>query len=114
MAMYLFKSIKSGDYKPAGVVEVPFLGAKVGDLSAWSLVRRGDEDPDASLYDLRATFAFVSEALWDDPEFDKVIVLNLNPKKQYRLQQAEGFPMVRDGRSLLIEGVTIHAIDGKR
>ena len=107
---YLFKSIRSGVYKPAGSVEVAFLGSKVGDIAKWSLTRRGDEGPDADLYDFRATFSFIVEALWDDPEYEKKIVINLNPKTQYRLQQAEGFPMVRDGRSLLIEGVTIHAI----
>lgn len=110
---YLFKIIRSGpEMNPAGVVEVPFLGGRVGDLSSWTLTRRGDEGPDADLYDLRAVFAYISEALWDDPEFEKRITLRLNPQKQYRLQQANGFPTVRTGRSLLMEGVTIHAVDG--
>jgi len=106
---YLFKVIRSGEYQPAGVVDIEFLGGRVGDLSSWTLTRRGDEGPDADLYDLRALFTYVSEALWNDPDYTKRIVLNLNPNKQYRLQQAEGFRTVRDGRSLLMEGVTIHA-----
>lgn len=108
---YLFKSIRSGNSKPAGVVDIEFLGGKVGDLASWTLTRRGDEGADAALYDLRAVFAYVAEALWDDPEYEKRVILTLNPQKQYRLQQAEGFRTVRDGRSLLMEGVTIHAVD---
>ena len=110
---YLFKSIRSGEgMKPAGVVDIEFLGGKVGDIASWTLTRRGEEGPDADLYDLRAAFVYVAEALWDDPDYDKRVVLYLNPKKQYRLQQAEGFRTVRNGRSLLMEGVTIHAVDG--
>lgn len=110
---YLFKVIKSGqEMNPAGTVDVPFLGGKVGDLSSWTLTRRGDEGPDADLYDLRAVFSYVSEALWDDPEYEKRIILRLNKDKQYGLQQAEGFRTVRSGRNLLMEGVTIHATDG--
>jgi hypothetical protein len=108
---YLFKSIRSGTYSPAGVVDIEFLGGKVGDLASWTLTRRGEEGPDADLYDLRATFAYVAEALWDDPDYEKRIVLNLNPTKQYRLQQTDGFPTVRNGRGLLMEGVTIHAVE---
>ncbi len=107
---YLFKVIRSGITSPAGVVDIEFLGGKVGDLSSWTLTRRGDDGPDADLYDLRAVFAYISEALWDDPEYDKRIILSLNKQKQYRLHQAEGFPTVRNGRNLLMEGVTIHAV----
>ncbi len=109
---YLFKSIRSGEYQPAGVVDVEFLGGKVGDLGSWTLTRRGDDGPDADLYDLRAVFTYVAEALWDDPEYEKRVVVSLNKHKQYRLQQAEGFRTVRNGRNLLMEGVTIHAVDG--
>jgi len=108
---YLFKSIRSSDYRPAGVVDIEFLGGIVGELASWTLTRCGDEGPKASLYDLRATFTFVAEALWDDPEYEKRIVLSLSPRKQYRLRQADDFATVRHGLSLLMEGVTIHAVD---
>lgn len=104
---YLFKVIRSGTFKPAGIVDIPFLGAKVGEFSSWSLERRGDSGPDAGLYDLRAVFAFVSTALWEDPEYEKRIVLNINPFKQYRLEQVPGMRMDLAGKSLLIEGVTL-------
>jgi len=107
---YLFKIIRSGIYKPAGVVEIPFLGAKVGEFSSWTLQRRGDQGRDAGLYDLHAVFSFVSEALWSDDEYEKAILLNLNPTKQYRVQREPDMRMVLSDRSLLIEGVTIHNV----
>lgn len=105
---YLFKVLRSGLYKPAGTVEIPFLGAKVGELASWSLVRRGDTGPEAGLYDLHAAFSFVSDALWNDPEYDKVIFVSLSPQKRFRLEQAEGHRTIRTGRNLVVEGVTIH------
>jgi hypothetical protein len=104
---YLFKLLRSGTYRPAGIVDVPFLGAKVGEFANWTLTRRGDEGRDADLYDLRAAFSFVSDALWDDPEYVKRIVVSITPHKQYRLTQAPGYAMVRQGSSLLVEGVTL-------
>ena len=110
---YLFKVIKSGkEMNPAGTVDIPFLGGKVGDLAQWTLTRRGDEGPDADLYDFRATFAYVAESLWDDPDYKKRVIIRLNKEKQYRVQQAEGFRTERSGRTLLMEGVTIHAVEG--
>lgn len=108
--MYLFKLIRSGTFKPAGIVDIPFLGAKVGELQSWTLTRRGDEGPDAGLYNLHAVFSFVVDALWDDAEYTKRIVLSISPSRQYRLEQALGFATVREGKSLLIEGVTIHGV----
>lgn len=105
---YLYKVIRSGLYKPAGIIDIPFLGAKVGELAQWTLQRRGDHGRDAGLYDLHASLSFLSDALWDDPEYQKRIILNLSPSKQLRLEQADGFTTKREGRSLLIEGVQIH------
>jgi len=105
---YLFKTIRSGIYKPAGSVEIPFLGAKVGEISTWTLQRRGDQGPEAGLYDLHAVFSFVSDALWNDDEYRKVIFLNLTPRKQYRVDYEPETRTVREGRTLLIEGITIH------
>jgi hypothetical protein len=106
---YLFKVIRSApNAKPAGIVEIPFLGAKVGVISSWVLQRRGDEGPEAGLYDLRAVFSFVAEALWNDDEYAKQIVLTLSPGKQFRVQQESGMRTVLTDRNLLMEGVTIH------
>lgn len=104
---YLFKLMRSGSYKPAGIVDVPFLGAKVGEFREWTLTRRGDTGRDAELYDLRAAFSFVSEALWEDPEYTKRVVVSITPNKHFRLVQAPGYATVRQGSSLVIEGVTL-------
>jgi hypothetical protein len=111
---YLFKVIRSGVYKPAGTIEIPFLGAKVGELAQWTLQRRGDDGPDAGLYDLHASFSFLSEALWNDPEYKKVVTLSINPTHHYRLEQADGYATVRNGRGLVIEGVTIWPVQRSR
>jgi hypothetical protein len=107
---YLFKVIRSGIFKPAGIVEIPFLGAKVGEFDSWTLQRRGDQGREAGLYDLHAVFSFVSEALWNDDEYQKQILVNLNPHKQYRVLQEPDMRTVLSGRNLLIEGVTIHDV----
>jgi hypothetical protein len=106
---YLFKSLTGRSYKnrPAGVVDIPFLGAKVGEIDNWSLRRRGDEGADASLYDLHAAFSFLSKPLWEDDEYDKRIVVSLNPQQQYRLEQVPGQRTVLQGKSLLVEGVKL-------
>ena len=50
----------------------------------------------------------MSEALWNDEEYRKEVLLNLSPSKQYRLEQAPDMRTVLSDRSLLMEGVTIH------
>ena len=111
---YLFKTIRSGVYKPAGIIDIPFLGAKVAVFSAWTLQRRGDTGPDAALYDLHASFSFLSTPLWEDEEYEKRVLVNLNPHKQYRLDQAPGMRTVLQGKSLLIEGVTLWPVERQR
>lgn len=110
---YLFKVMRSGTYKPAGVVDIPFLGAKVGEFLNWTLQRRGDSGQDAGLYDLHAVFSFLSRPLWEDEEYQKRIVLNISPSKQFRLEQASGMRTVLTDRHLLIEGVTIHGTSSR-
>jgi len=105
---YLFKTIRSGTYKPAGTIDIPFLGAQVGAMQSWTLQRRGDEGPEAGLYDLHAVLSFMSNTLWDDDEYTKRIVVNISPFRQYRLEQVPGMRTVLTGRSLLIEGVTLN------
>jgi hypothetical protein len=106
---YLFKTLSGKSFKnrPAGIVDIPFLGAKVGEFDNWTLIRRGDVGPDASLYDLHAAFSFISRPLWDDDEYKKRIVVSLSPSKQYRLEQVPEMRTVLQGKSLLIEGVTL-------
>jgi hypothetical protein len=111
---YLFKTIRSGIFRPAGTVEIPFLGAKVGEFTNWTLQRRGDQGPEAGLYDLHAVFSFVSDALWNDEDYEKSIFVNLNPSTQYRVEKDPESRTVREGRTLLIEKVTICRVQSSR
>ena len=106
---YLVKSLSGRSYKnrPAGVVDIPFLGAKVGEFDSWSLRRRGDEGSDAGLYDLQASLSFISKPLWEDDEYEKRVVVALSPTNQYRLEQVPEMRTVLQGKSLLIEGVKL-------
>ena len=105
---YLFHTMSAGtNVKPAGIVDIPFLGAKVGEFATWTLKRRGDTGQEAALYDLRASFSFVSKALWDDEEYPKRVLVNLSRTVQYRLDQVPGMRTDLQGKSLLIEGVTL-------
>lgn len=105
---YLFKTMRSGTFRPCGVVEIPFLGATVGEFTSWTLQRRGDIGPDAGLYDLHAVFSFLSRPLWEDDEYPKQVIISLTPTKHFRLEQVSGMRTVLTDRNLVIEGVTIH------
>ncbi len=115
----LFKRLSGqrwGPDHPAGLVEIPFLGAKVAAMDSWSLTRRGDIGPEAGLYDLRAEFSFVAEALWNDPDYQKVITLNFRrtPPQQFRVEQQPGYRTVFSGKTLLMEGVLACPLDPPR
>lgn len=105
---YLFKTIRSGQQKPAGIIDIPFLGAKVGDIATWTLQRRGDTGQEAALYDLHASLSYLSKALWEAEEYPKRFILYLSLSKQYRLEQDPGMKTtLQSASSLLIEGVRI-------
>ena len=98
-----------------GKVEIPDLGAVIAETASWRLVRRGDaeansKDPEAELYDLRADLKFVNEALFNDPDYEKRIVLVAGrgqASQSYRIDPVEG-PGQRtmlSGRSLVMERV---------
>lgn len=114
---YVFRELWSAPNQtpnhPCGWMEIKHLGARIGDFSKWYLRRRGDEEPDASLYDLRAEFRSVSRPLFDDPDYVpwRRVVIVVSASKQYRLDQAAGMRTVLGGLSLIMEGVTIHVLE---
>lgn len=97
-----------------GKVVIPELGAVIGTFTQWTLTRRGERGEEALQYDLRASFSFVpNRALWDDPEYaaQRQVVLTWARGKHFRLEQAVGMRTVLDGKSLVMEGVSLHASD---
>lgn len=96
-----------------GKVAVPSIGLEVGTMEYWSLQRREDTPSGDEEWDLRAVFSYINEFAFNKPGFDRWITVWLgDPKRngqQFRLQPTVG-RMVLDGRHLLAERVTIHAL----
>lgn len=90
-------------------MDIQHIGVRVGEFESWTLTRRGDEEPDASLYDFRAVFRTVSRALFDDPQYAewRQVVVVISTEKQYGLEQAAGMRTVLSGMSLTMEGVKL-------
>ena len=92
-----------------GQITIDDFGVVVGSMSMWTLTRRQEEGPEAHLYDLNAAFEFVNPALWDDADYVKTVSIVIARGKSYRLVQEPGFRCVLQGKSLLMEGVSLHA-----
>jgi hypothetical protein len=79
----------------------------VATITNWRLVQRGADGRDAALYNLHAALSFVNRAIWDDPEYEKEVTVELGRNRlRYRIEQAEGFKTALTGKSLTMEGVT--------
>lgn len=90
-----------------GGIDVPFIGIHVATITQWRLVRRGDDGRDAALFNLHAALSFVNRAIWEDPEYEKEVIVQLGRTRiRYRIDQSEGFKTALTGKSLTMEGVT--------
>lgn len=94
-----------------GKVEIPDLGAVIAEIANWRLMRRGSDensrDPEADYYNLDADLKFVNEALFNDPDYEKRVTVQLGKGQSYVLEPVEG-PGQRtalNGRKLVIERV---------
>lgn len=99
-----------------GEVRIPLLGALIGTMSQWQLIRRGGEDgaeEGNGLYDLRAVFSYLNPHLWEDDDYAKEIVVTLGRTRQFRVQRASDEEMVLIGRTLLMKGVSIHVYEDR-
>jgi hypothetical protein len=91
-----------------GGIEVPFIGIHVATVAGWQLKRRGDEGPDAALFDLHASLSFVNQAIWADKDYEKEVILELGRgRPKYKVEQGPGFKTALNGRMLVMEGVTL-------
>lgn len=101
----MFKRI-SGIY---GEVTIPSIGLHIGTMEDWTLTRREETPPGLGEWNLRAVFSYVNTFAFNSEDWKKEIRITLGDKrrgKQYRLEPTNG-RTVLDGRSLLIEGVTL-------
>lgn len=118
MGRYVFGELRSAPNQtmnhPCGWMEIKYLGARIGDFEKWVLRRRGDEGPDAGMYDLRAQFRSVSRPLFEEPEYTewRRVILVISAQTQYRLEQVAGMRTVLSDAGLLeMEGVQLRAVD---
>ena len=83
------------------------MGLLIGEFASWDLTRREEIPPGKGAYTLRASFLHVSDWLFNDQSLAKRIVIEIGRGKQYRLIPDDDARTELDGRSLLIEGVTL-------
>lgn len=93
---------------PNGRIEVVEKGLLVAKIAHWTLRRRADTGPDSDFFDLHATLAFVVESAWNDPEYDKLVTVQIGKgslARWYRIVQSPGQRTALSGRSLIMERV---------
>lgn len=94
-----------------GRIEIPDLGAVIGETVSWTATRRGDDensrDPEAEFYDFRAELRFVNDVLFNDPDYEKLVIINAGKGQSYRLEPVpgDGQRTVLTGRVLVMERV---------
>jgi hypothetical protein len=99
-----------------GTIDIPLIGAHVGDIGRWTLRRRNPEDgatgPDAEMMNLEAFCTWINTVLWEDEDYTKVVVLDHGRiQKRYRIDQQPGFGSRLSGRVLIMEGVVPCLLD---
>ena len=111
MAGGLFLTQLSGTQ---GQITIPALGAVIAYIEEptgrWTLRRREDAPPESGVFRLHVVFSHINPHLWDSP-YQKEFRITLNRGKQYRLESVAGERTVLDGRSLLMEGVTLCPVE---
>lgn len=90
-----------------GGVEVPYIGIHVATIAKWRLTRRGEDGQDAALFNLHAALSFVNRAIWEDPDYEKEVIVELGRgRMRYRIEQVEGHATMLTATALTMDGVT--------
>ena len=90
-----------------GRVEIPELGAPICEIATGTLTRRAAEGPDSDFWDLHAVLLYSNAMLFADPDYHKVVWIQL-PGKTFVLCAEEGDPkMTLHGKSLVVERVKL-------
>jgi|WetSurMetagenome_2_1015567.scaffolds.fasta_scaffold30470_3 hypothetical protein len=102
----LFQSIRG----KVGEVTIPALGAHIGTIVDWSLMRREPSaSPVGGPWVFRAAFSYLNPHLFNDEDLPKQILVRVGPN-QYRLKGPFGRTDLGE-LSLLIEGVDLEHVD---
>lgn len=85
-----------------GKVTIPSVGAVIGTISKWSLVRPEESSPEnPGKLTLRASFSYVNPTLMNEEALTKHVVITIRRDKHYRVC---GDRMAFDGAALVMEG----------
>jgi hypothetical protein len=97
-----------------GSIKIEELGAVIGQFTKWMLAReKKNEEVTLTTFRFTGTLQYVNPSLFNDPDYVPVVIITTDRDRrtkkpnQYRLEQAEGATRSLDGRSLLLEGVTL-------
>lgn len=96
------RSLKGTD----GRITYPSVGALIGEMYEWSLYSE-----DMESYVLRAQCKQLHEMLWDEVGDARRVELRLSREKWLEARPIEGAAVERNGRSITIRGVSIHALE---
>jgi hypothetical protein len=93
-----------------GKATIKGLGSLVGEVSTWTLTRRGDDDkPSDGLFDLRAVFSFLVPNLMLDPDYneDRELLLTVAKGRTVRVRLNDPERLTLRGKVLFMEGVEV-------
>lgn len=101
-----------------GKVELPELGAVVGQFQKWTVSKEKKQDgTNTGRLKFRGELKYLNKALFNDPDYERSVVITLRrdrrarTKKQYRVDLSEGGKASLQGRVLLMEGVELYALE---
>ena len=89
----------------SGEIRIPALGVVVCRMTTPALLRRREViDPELGRFDLHAAVSYFNQHLWDDPDFEKEVVLKIGrePVKVIRFSRTT---LVLETGRLRMEGV---------
>jgi hypothetical protein len=94
-----------------GSIEVPHVGIHVGTITNWRVARRGDDGADAALFDLYASLSYVNRTLWEDAEYEKIVIVKRRMGAlKYRVEQEPDHKVTLTPRMLIMEAVWLRQI----
>lgn len=98
-----------------GRIDVPFLGTRIGEVTHWLATRRSENGPESAFYNLHISLKWMNEALFNDTEYVKKVVLRIGKGGvEYEVKPVEG-PGQRtalSGASLVMDRVRLDKVSG--